>query len=114
MRTRRTDDHRGSGGSGICGGGCSAGRSACARQKACFTLSELLVVVPIIGILAALLLPALSRGKAQAHRVYCANNLRQIAVGLQLYVDDFHYYPAFQMPNSSNAKRTYFWDYKLL
>jgi len=53
-----------------------------------FTLIELLVVVAIIGILAALLLPALARGKASAWRTDCAGRLRQLALASQLYWDD--------------------------
>ncbi|MSU58882.1 MAG: prepilin-type N-terminal cleavage/methylation domain-containing protein [Pedosphaera sp.] len=53
-----------------------------------FTLIELLVVVAIIGILAALLLPALSRAKASSHRTKCINNLKQLAGGIQMYADD--------------------------
>ncbi len=53
-----------------------------------FSLMELLVVVALIGVLAALLGPALARGKSAAKRTVCANNLRQLALSSQMYWED--------------------------
>ena len=53
-----------------------------------FTLIELLAVVSVLGILAALLLPAMSRANENARRTACMSNLRQINLGLRLYADD--------------------------
>src|SRR5947209_3802088 len=53
-----------------------------------FTLVELLVVVAIIGILAALLLPVLSKGKKKAVQVNCISNEHQVGTALQMFADD--------------------------
>ena len=70
------------------------GRSAESHRASAFTLVELLVVIAIIGVLAALLLPALSRGKALAHSTACRNELRQIGLTLSMYVSDHGRYPS--------------------
>jgi prepilin-type N-terminal cleavage/methylation domain-containing protein/prepilin-type processing-associated H-X9-DG protein len=64
------------------------------RNPCAFTLIELLVVIAVISILAALLLPALNRGRLAANSVACRSNLRQWAAALRMYVDDFQVYPA--------------------
>ena len=60
------------------------------KENLAFTLIELLVVIAVIGILAALLLPALGRAKAIAKRSHCANNLRRINLAAQMYVHDYN------------------------
>lgn len=64
-------------------------KRAVPRHKA-FTLVELLVVLAVLGVLAALLLPALSSARAAGQRAACLSNLRQIGVALHAYADDWN------------------------
>src|SRR5207245_11627244 len=53
-----------------------------------FSLVELLVVIAVIAVLAAVLLPALARSKASAYRLKCVSNLRQLGLAAHMYWDD--------------------------
>lgn len=77
-----------------------------------FTLIEMLVVVAIVGLLAALLLPALSNAKGTARKTQCLSNLRQMAVATHVFVDnhDDSFPMAYWLTNENGTNISYAWD----
>ncbi len=74
-----------------------------------FTLIELLIVIAIIAILAGMLLPALARVRDKAHSIHCTGNLKQLSLGVSMYLQDFgSIYP----PGLENTQKSG-WSYCL-
>lgn len=84
------------------------------ERKSGFTLIEMLVVIAIISILAAMMSPSLQKALGSARQVACTNNLKQVGTALSLYAGDFSYYPAAWPKGESEDFNKHWWQCRLL
>lgn len=86
-------------------------------KRRAFTLIELLVVISIISVLAAILFPVFARARENARRASCMSNLKQIGLGIMMYVQDYdEYYPLYRrsttQPPPIPAYKTNYWEWQ--
>ncbi len=84
------------------------GRCSGLRNCAAFTLVELLVVIAIIGMLAALLMPAINSARESARQAQCMNNQRNMALAALQYATAKEYFPGYRdlLPSQNSQHRT--------
>jgi len=79
------------------------------KRNSAFTLIELLVVIAVIAILAAMLMPALSKAKLKAQGLQCMGNHRQLCFSWRMYADDYREYLPLASDGADPIKSTYAW-----